>query len=118
MTSRDQINQTTQDSLIQSGNLLTHLPPRRLHHDHNRHRLLRAHLTRRRNVSAKAQDSETSFPMRGSGNWCVSDCAASHSTTWTGMAFASWRFHFLWRLERSEERRVGKECRSRWSPYH
>src|SRR2546428_8580486 len=25
-----------------------------------------------------------------------------------------------WRLEtfRSEERRVGKECRSRWSPYH
>src|SRR6185437_2381530 len=27
----------------------------------------------------------------------------------------------LWRLEkhyRSEERRVGKECRSRWSPYH
>src|SRR5256885_3332608 len=25
----------------------------------------------------------------------------------------------LWELrERSEERRVGKECRSRWSPYH
>src|SRR3989449_11372499 len=23
-----------------------------------------------------------------------------------------------WRLMRSEERRVGKECRSRWSPYH
>ena len=21
-------------------------------------------------------------------------------------------------LHRSEERRVGKECRSRWSPYH
>ena len=28
--------------------------------------------------------------------------------------------HFLKRclLTRSEERRVGKECRSRWSPYH
>ena len=25
--------------------------------------------------------------------------------------------HYL-RYERSEERRVGKECRSRWSPYH
>ena len=26
---------------------------------------------------------------------------------------------FVWRNpERSEERRVGKECRSRWSPYH
>src|SRR5260221_12943635 len=24
----------------------------------------------------------------------------------------------LARLHRSEERRVGKECRSRWSPYH
>src|SRR5688572_33436680 len=25
---------------------------------------------------------------------------------------------FVYVLERSEERRVGKECRSRWSPYH
>ena len=25
---------------------------------------------------------------------------------------------FLNDLTRSEERRVGKECRSRWSPYH
>src|ERR1043166_1634008 len=24
----------------------------------------------------------------------------------------------LWEPVRSEERRVGKECRSRWSPYH
>ena len=23
-----------------------------------------------------------------------------------------------WNTLRSEERRVGKECRSRWSPYH
>ena len=26
--------------------------------------------------------------------------------------------HELAKLHRSEERRVGKECRSRWSPYH
>ena len=25
---------------------------------------------------------------------------------------------FKWPYNRSEERRVGKECRSRWSPYH
>ena len=25
---------------------------------------------------------------------------------------------FLEKADRSEERRVGKECRSRWSPYH
>ena len=24
----------------------------------------------------------------------------------------------IWETTRSEERRVGKECRSRWSPYH
>ena len=24
----------------------------------------------------------------------------------------------VWYTPRSEERRVGKECRSRWSPYH
>ena len=30
-----------------------------------------------------------------------------------------WRCHIRSNLEaRSEERRVGKECRSRWSPYH
>ena len=33
------------------------------------------------------------------------------------------KIHFFWGDERhvpprSEERRVGKECRSRWSPYH
>src|SRR5258708_4037380 len=32
---------------------------------------------------------------------------------------AAWRrFLFQACLNRSEERRVGKECRSRWSPYH
>ena len=28
------------------------------------------------------------------------------------------RINDLWQVMRSEERRVGKECRSRWSPYH
>ena len=27
-------------------------------------------------------------------------------------------FYAFYRINRSEERRVGKECRSRWSPYH
>ena len=29
-----------------------------------------------------------------------------------------WNDEFQSRFNRSEERRVGKECRSRWSPYH
>src|SRR5688572_33389850 len=33
--------------------------------------------------------------------------------------FYYWKFFHLGKfLGRSEERRVGKECRSRWSPYH
>src|SRR2546427_13036027 len=34
-----------------------------------------------------------------------------HWTTWAALAGGA-------ALTRSEERRVGKECRSRWSPYH
>src|SRR2546430_10309229 len=34
-------------------------------------------------------------------------------TSWT-----SWNRADSERVDRSEERRVGKECRSRWSPYH
>ena len=31
---------------------------------------------------------------------------------------SSWQNRNRIRIKRSEERRVGKECRSRWSPYH
>ena len=35
-----------------------------------------------------------------------------------GVLFPTVIRFLLLRAERSEERRVGKECRSRWSPYH
>ena len=38
----------------------------------------------------------------------VAGCAAPDSPA----------FYFETKAVRSEERRVGKECRSRWSPYH
>src|SRR6267143_7294537 len=34
------------------------------------------------------------------------------------MAFAKGERRWRFPVARSEERRVGKECRSRWSPYH
>ena len=43
-----------------------------------------------------------------------SDPAISSSGELTGYA---WGENIGW-INRSEERRVGKECRSRWSPYH
>ena len=46
--------------------------------------------------------------------------------TWTFRAvdqkylesFEMWCWRRMEKISRSEERRVGKECRSRWSPYH
>ena len=49
-------------------------------------------------------------------------CAGSMPPQETGLTVNSWygKFHLEmhWWHARSEERRVGKECRSRWSPYH
>ena len=44
-------------------------------------------------------------------------------TIYTAILNAYWKYESKYRyvvstLARSEERRVGKECRSRWSPYH
>src|SRR2546429_8891457 len=47
---------------------------------------------------------------------------AAHPTRAPAPALEAWWDGFndpmLSRIVRSEERRVGKECRSRWSPYH
>src|ERR1017187_9308367 len=62
---------------------------------------------------------------RSIGDWssdvCSSDLVVSasrvrrsSSATFCLPAFVLWAS----RQNRSEERRVGKECRSRWSPYH
>jgi len=44
------------------------------------------------------------------------EAAIIASNTSTGSSRTS--FFLLFNIQRSEERRVGKECRSRWSPYH
>src|SRR5690349_24024817 len=51
------------------------------------------------------------------------DESFSHSTCrWRNACWSTWAsLSTPWNLSvpvRSEERRVGKECRSRWSPYH
>ena len=45
-------------------------------------------------------------------NLVISSCMYENEITWKTVNIAN---HIL---IRSEERRVGKECRSRWSPYH
>ena len=66
----------------------------------------------------------------GTGDWS-SDVCSSDLPIGFFSGFLQWQVHTenRWRIvlqtlvapalfERSEERRVGKECRSRWSPYH
>src|SRR3712207_9269062 len=43
---------------------------------------------------------------------------ADHNVPTDGTPSAARIRDELSRVQRSEERRVGKECRSRWSPYH
>ena len=57
--------------------------------------------------------------------WICSECA-HHVWTENGLEPPTWKYcdecgcrmDLESGTERSEERRVGKECRSRWSPYH
>ena len=56
-----------------------------------------------------------------SGTWhvqCYYKDAAGHNRHKVKRGFATELDAQLWERDRSEERRVGKECRSRWSPYH
>ena len=58
-------------------------------------------------------DSETK--ILSSWNSCLSPIELSISTS---NVFKFLLLTPMIAFERSEERRVGKECRSRWSPYH
>ena len=62
-----------------------------------------AELISKTNSSATEEEQETT--LRQAAKVLADDAAAD------------WLF-LLPNLVRSEERRVGKECRSRWSPYH
>src|SRR2546425_8020702 len=51
------------------------------------------------------------------GRTIVAYCSCPNEESSTWVALELMRLGFL-HVHRSEERRVGKECRSRWSPYH
>mgnify|MGYP002527262459 CR=1 FL=1 len=47
----------------------------------------------------------------------ISETLAENPDSWV-QYITSFGSGFFWLVVRSEERRVGQECRSRWSPYH
>ena len=51
------------------------------------------------------------------GQYCAELCRGGDGCP-VERAFSGVEANVLEQLTRSEERRVGKECRSRWSPYH
>ena len=62
-------------------------------------------------LSRKVQD------LQFSGIRKFFDIAASYDDV-ISLSVGEPDFKTPWAIRRSEERRVGKECRSRWSPYH
>ena len=76
-----------------------------------------------RNV-LKAETLERKFPLLSVENGCIVSKDADLTVAfevelpelYTVTADEYEAMHASW--IRSEERRVGKECRSRWSPYH
>src|SRR5206468_6099100 len=48
----------------------------------------------------------------------IQNILVNRSTMWAFLSGESFDRLVAWADTRSEERRVGKECRSRWSPYH
>ena len=61
-------------------------------------------------------DSTLSMSFDGSNDYVKVLHNDSLSFGTGDFAFSAW--FRLDKVSRSEERRVGKECRSRWSPYH
>ena len=72
-------------------------------------------------VKSKLPDIYWSFDLSGAEmrvlRYIFETCMYEYSQGGTILA-ATKRGLGKYSAERSEERRVGKECRSRWSPYH
>src|SRR3712207_9166228 len=64
--------------------------------------------------SVQAVTSFLSKPVMGR----VSDRVGRQPLIVMGLLICAATFVSMPHVDRSEERRVGKECRSRWSPYH
>ena len=56
---------------------------------------------------------------RKCGDYYIPNLVVSNTNNFKLGKYGKMRLNYLkTQKKRSEERRVGKECRSRWSPYH
>src|SRR5256885_8888290 len=71
-------------------------------------------------VAPVAFDASGRIYVADSGNGRLVRMDDMNGTNWTTLTQSPVINGYIYSLQspRSEERRVGKECRSRWSPYH
>ena len=69
------------------------------------------------NTNAPAPQTQAPAPAEPQKTVYLSQNPKKETETFQGMTVAQ-KLNYLRIKDRSEERRVGKECRSRWSPYH
>ena len=71
-------------------------------------------------AGARAEQQPPYFQDRGwlIGCWTRPWAGQDYRVGFDAMAEAGFKYVGFAGAKRSEERRVGKECRSRWSPYH
>src|SRR2546422_3177764 len=80
----------------------------------------RRHTRCSRDWSSDVCSSDLDAELFGNANAGLEEDSANRKLLEVAFGFAEGPFHRdkCRQGSRSEERRVGKECRSRWSPYH
>ena len=58
------------------------------------------------------------FELTNGQSMCMIDKGEGQDATINPYSDKEFSYALIENIGRSEERRVGKECRSRWSPYH
>ena len=65
-----------------------------------------------------ASNIDAVYSAIGQGNHAYSTLNLARYVTTVANSGTCYNLTLIDKITRSEERRVGKECRSRWSPYH
>src|ERR1035437_2363272 len=95
---------------------IRHKGLKRLYEDDDPRGVLAEHVVKVRDILARLDAARSVADMDMPG-FRLRPLKGEFKGFWAVTVRTNWRVIFRF-AGRSEERRVGKECRSRWSPYH